>query len=55
MLYKYKTLAQVRRDFPTGRFIVGIRGHVFAMIDGRVLDYTGNRARVKSITLLERA
>lgn len=54
-LYKYKTVAQVRRDFPKGRFILSIHKHVFAMIDGVILDYTSPRSRVKRLTLVERA
>lgn len=49
------TLAQIRRDFPRGRFIVRKRGHVFAMIDGVILDYnTGNRTRITDIFHFER-
>ena len=50
-----KTLAQVRRDFPKGRFILRKRGHVFAMIDNEVMDYgTGNRTRITDLFLFER-
>ena len=54
-VYKYKTVAQIRRDFPKGRFMVSIHKHIFAMIDGDILDYTGTRARVKYLTYVERA
>ena len=51
----WKTLAQVRRDFPKGRFILRKRGHVFAMIDNEVMDYgTGNRTRITDLFLFER-
>ena len=50
-----KTLAQVRRDFPKGRFILRKRGHVFAMIDNEVMDYgRGNRTRITDLFLFER-
>lgn len=50
------TLTQVRHDFPKGRFIVRKRGHVFAMLDGVVLDMNGagGRTLVTDLFLLER-
>jgi hypothetical protein len=55
--YKYKTVAQVRRDFPKGRFFLSVNHHIFAMIDGKLLDGsdTGMRSRVLRLTLAERA
>jgi hypothetical protein len=52
-----RTLARVRRDFPKGRLMVTTRGHIFAMIDGVILDpaYTGERSQVRFVTLVERA
>lgn len=51
------TLAQVRHDFPKGRFIVRKRQHVFAMIDGEILDMNGagGRTLITDLFLLERA
>ena len=53
--YTYPTVAKVHRDFPKGRFMVSVSGHIFAMIDGVILDYNGPRRQVKKLTLVERA
>ena len=41
------TLAQFLRDFPKGRFVVRISGHVFAVIDGVQYDGSPNGSRCK--------
>ena len=50
------TLARVMRDFPRGRFILRKHRHVFAMIDGEILDMNGagSRTLITDLFLLER-
>ena len=38
-----KTIRTVARVLPKGRFLVGVRGHVVAVINGEVCDWTDNR------------
>ena len=52
--YTYPTLAQVRRDFPRGRFILSTCDHALAMVDGKVLDFSSDRCRIKSVTYVEK-
>jgi hypothetical protein len=50
----YPTLAQVQRDFPKGRFILTTCNHAIAMVDGKVLDFSGAKCRIRSLTYVER-
>lgn len=46
-LYTAKTISKA---YPRGRFLVYTRNHVFALVNGKVLDWArGTRARVLSV------
>jgi hypothetical protein len=49
------TLAKIMPRLRSGRFVVKVRGHVFAVIDGKILDYGNNPAgsKVQAIYKLE--
>lgn len=49
------TLARMMQRLQNGRYIVKISGHVFAVVDGKMLDYYGNLAgsRVQALWELE--
>jgi hypothetical protein len=42
------TLATFRKLHPTGRFLVNVRGHAVALIDGKVYGHWAPRSRVLS-------
>lgn len=45
---RFQTLAQFRKGHKTGRFIVFVRGHALALVNGTVHDWTpGPRRRVQ--------
>jgi len=46
-----KTVAAIAREYPKGFYIVRIRGHVFAMVDGKQIDaaLNGPRAKVRAV------
>ena len=47
------TLISVARDFPKGRYLVYIRHHVAAMVDGVIYDWSkGRRHRVQKLVKL---
>jgi len=41
------TLENLLPSLKTGRYIVKQRGHVFAIVDGKILDYGVNKAGTK--------
>ena len=50
--YSAKTMATVERDrfFRRGSYVAQVRGHVAAVVDGQVIDWTaGRRHRIKYI------
>jgi hypothetical protein len=63
MAHKYKieqqpgiTLEKLLPSLQQGRYVIKIRGHVFAVVGGKVLDYGYNAAgsRVQAVYKLER-
>jgi hypothetical protein len=50
MPYHSVTVARFLRDFPKGRFLCRQRGHLFTIIDGRVLNLlSGARTRITNL------
>lgn len=49
------TLGKKLSELKQGRFVVMVLGHVFAVVDGKVLDYGNNKAgsRVQAVYKLE--
>lgn len=49
------TLGKILMELQSGRYIVKIRGHVLAVVDGKILDYGNNSAgsRVAAVYKLE--
>lgn len=43
------TVANIAARYPTGRHIVSIRGHVFALINGRVIDTFASKPTARVI------
>lgn len=43
------TVANIASRYPTGRHIVSVRGHVFALINGRIIDTFATRPRTRVI------
>ena len=43
------TLKNIMPQLQQGRYIVGIRGHVFAVVDGQILDYGHNYANSRVV------
>jgi len=46
------TMATIGKAFPKGRYLISVRGHMAAMVDGEILDWTAGR-RHRVITLTE--
>jgi len=45
-----KTVSQIVRELTSGHYLVKVRGHVLALVDGKVEDWTeGRRHHVKSV------
>jgi hypothetical protein len=49
------TLARFARLFPRGKFLVCISRHALCIKDGKIYDFSGPRARVKSAWRVEKA
>ncbi len=43
------TVANIASRYPTGRHIVSVRGHVFALINGRIIDTFASKPRTRVI------
>ena len=45
-----RTVSQIERELRSGHYMVHVSGHVLALVDGKVQDWTeGRRHRVKSV------
>jgi hypothetical protein len=45
-----KTVSQIEKELRTGHYMVHVRGHVLALVDGKVQDWTeGRRHRIVSV------
>lgn len=43
------TVANIAERYPNGRHIVSVRGHVFALINGRIIDTFASKPRTRVI------
>ena len=49
--FKNKTLQTLVNELPRGKFVVFIRGHATALIDGKIVDTFDNKANARVIAI----
>jgi len=48
--YNVQTISQFQRSHPKGVYLIAVRGHVVAVVDGELIDWTANSSRRHKIT-----